>query len=186
MCTYRPLSSQLCVSGYLRPLVKEFRLDIPDHVQRRIEEFLYEPIEIHVHDGSGNAYTLTYPESPHFFYRGTRPIESSSGMYSGGPDVRYNVESEAEALEWKRLVELVLNDEPNQTQQRRKGAWTVQMGGRRCVIQKGDHFNTMKAVLISIKQTDPSQRRYDGPTQSSTDEDEFECFLDSGDLNMNF
>ena len=110
-------------------------------------------ISLSIADGVGNLYQLQYPKKPNFVYRGIRAIESSSGSYSGGPDVKYNVESEQEAIEWRDLVDEVLNDEGNQSETRPKGMWIVtnHMSGKSCYIRKGEKFEQLKKVLYDIE-----------------------------------
>ena len=148
-----PDCSKLVVFGYIRSHQKEVSATIPASIQSLCSAYYYDKILVSIADGCANSYTMQYPQQPHFFYRGVRPIESSSGSYSGGPDVKYNVYSQIEALEWRDLINNVLNDDKNQSKSRPKGMWIIRnkMDNKSCFIRKGEKFHKLRDVLNEIK-----------------------------------
>eukprot|EP01084_Bolivina_argentea_P107231 191737_1 len=115
------------------------------------EEIQTKTWKISIADGVGNSYDLKWPEQPNFFYRGLRPIESSSGSYDGRPDVEYNAKTEKEASGWRKATLDVINDSSNVSESRPKGMWIVRMDKKSIFINKGTKFNQLKKMLSNIK-----------------------------------
>ena len=126
----------------------------PPRNEAAVNEQRLEWTRIDVADGSANAYHLTRDAGGpvQFVYVPVTPERSATGLYSGGPPRKEELEpNDTRLVELWMLLRKLEADETKHTRDRAKGtgaiAWESPAGRRTFIIQMGEDLNALLAVL---------------------------------------